>query len=146
MAASPYCLQCPAHAGRTGIDNLRWLPVAALVPLVYDRPQPVETERRIDVGDDRRNRAFDVRSNPWLVNQTVKLVRLVKQGFLLVDPAIRTSLSLRRLLPFSLANGDRGANCGGNPRIREGDDCEDDQPNVDVSAYELPCVDGQHQK
>src|SRR5438067_8602685 len=89
MAASPYCLECPAHAGRTGIENLRWLPVEVLVPLVYDGPEPVETERRIDVGDDRRNRAFDVRSNPWLVNQTVELVRLVKHGFLLVDPAIR---------------------------------------------------------
>src|SRR5436305_4211762 len=89
MAASPECLECPAHAGRTGIENLRWLPVAVLVPLVYDGPEPVETERRIDVGDDRRNRAFDVRSNPWLVNQTVELVRLVKHGFLLLDPAIR---------------------------------------------------------
>src|SRR2546429_5027797 len=89
MAPSPKCLECPAHAGRTGIENLRWLPVVVLVPLVYDGPEPVETERRIDVGDDRLNRAFDVRSNPWLVNQTVELVRLVKHGFLLVDPAIR---------------------------------------------------------
>src|SRR5256884_871625 len=89
MAPSPKCLECPAHAGRTGIENLRWLPVVVLVPLVYDGPEPVETERRIDVGDDRRNRAFDVRSNPWLVNQSVELVRLVKHGFLLVHPAIR---------------------------------------------------------
>src|SRR5256884_2611747 len=89
MAPSPKCLECPAHAGRTGIENLRRLTVAVLVPLVYDGPEPVETERRIDVGDDRRNRALDVRSNPWLVNQTVELVGLIKHGFLLVDPAIR---------------------------------------------------------
>src|SRR2546426_7882216 len=90
MAASPESLERPAHAGRTGMENLRWLPVVVLVPLVYEGPEPVKTERRIDVGDDRRNRAFDVRSNPWLVNQAVELVRLVKHGFLLVDPAIRS--------------------------------------------------------
>src|SRR5438034_9156604 len=101
MAASPQCLECPAHAGRTGIENLRWLPVAVLVPLVYDGPEPVETKRRIDVGDDRRNRAFDVRSNPWLVNQTVELVRLVKHGFLLVDPAIRCQRQVATWQPDS---------------------------------------------
>src|SRR2546430_6179556 len=99
MAPSPKCLECPGHAGRTGIENLRWLPVGVLVPLVYDGPEPVETERRIDVGDDRRNRAFDVRSSPWLVNKTVELVRLVKHGFLLVHPAIRCRRHLAARFP-----------------------------------------------
>src|SRR4051794_2791501 len=131
MAASPKCLESPAHAGRTGIENLRWLPVAVLVPLVYDGPERVETERRIDVGDDRRNRAFDVRSNPWLVNQTIELVRLVKHGFLLVDPAIRCQRQAARFPPRCARPGTQSSDQLSRKRhVRE----SSERPRRDVSG------------
>src|SRR5918912_168900 len=86
VAASPQRVERPDHAGRTNVEVLqrqRFLP-----PFPFVRgPEPLRIERRVGVGDDRRDRVLNARRGPRLVSQPLKLSWVVQHAATLTRTA-----------------------------------------------------------
>jgi hypothetical protein len=83
MAASPQRVERPDHAGPAEVEVLERQRLLPPVPFVRG-PERVGVERRVSVGDDRRDRVLDARRIPGLVDQRLELGWVVQH-----DPRLR---------------------------------------------------------
>jgi hypothetical protein len=93
VPAAAKCVERPHHAGRATVEDFERVLHAVEVRIpVVDGPERGRIERRLGIGNDRRNRILDARRNPRLVDQGLELFGPEKPSgfhqFLLVDPGV----------------------------------------------------------
>jgi hypothetical protein len=118
MTASPQRVERPDHARRTDVERLQRQRLLPPLPFVGG-PEPVGVERRVGVGDDRRDRVGDARGLPRLAGQWIELRRLVEHGVSVRAVRLRNEdeLALRRRAFEQLV---RAARLGERQALRDG--------------------------